>query len=263
MSDRKRASDREMAPLSFRAGFDPEKDPFLVLSSAKLYMVTSESDISKALTMKGKLKVPFLPVSLPTSMESTRTRNDLLTQAPVTNVFSTICHLLGYHPNCENDGDWSKLPVEGMRDITCALTFLHVIMPGKVDPVGTFANVVPSVNRSNPKLLQFCINVPLSYGMGYSTHVIGCEQLTQCVVKDVPGFYPYFYQVGQAVWDRTCNSSFPQILGGPENCKTVQKSIFGRAPSSPLAIGSLDSSREENGEPFLEVVEEVRSPTLR
>lgn len=119
LSDWKRSSDRQMIPLSFQKKINPRRDTFMVLNNGELLLAKSNRNVSKSATFG--LNVHFGRVSI----GATITDKEILTQGPVSNVFDAISHLLGYEPKFEKEGiNWYKPTRDGMRDITCALTFL-------------------------------------------------------------------------------------------------------------------------------------------
>lgn len=64
-----------------------------------------------------------------------------------------------------------------MASITGALTFLHDMLTGKVEPWGKFKNAVPPCSLTNVilKLQSVCFDLPVPYRIVYSTHAMGFE----------------------------------------------------------------------------------------
>lgn len=170
--DWKDASDRSLIPLTFqkRKLFGRNGDVFLVLNSGVLMLARSKYNLARNLTLG--LRRNFAQASL----GAEKTPKGISTETKVISVYDPVCHLLGKQLNFRKEGtDWYKPAKEGMSSNTGVLTFLHVMLTGKVDPCGMFKQVVPAWHLSNRILQLVCFDLPIPYGITYSTHAMGFE----------------------------------------------------------------------------------------
>lgn len=214
------ASGRSMIPLSFqkRKRLERNRDAFLVLSDGVLMLAKSNNNVTRNMSIG--LNVNFAQASLAAEMA----RKEILTETKVTSVFDAICHLMGKQLDFrKEDHDWYKPTAEGMSSITGALTFLHVMLAGKVKPWGKFKDVVAVLNLGNPILQLVCFDLPIPYGIAYYTHA---RRFQPCLDGPCAEYRPRFFRVRLDRWDCTRNYDFPVIVGGPEDDDEEREAIF-------------------------------------
>lgn len=215
----KAVSGRSKVPLTFqkRKCFRRTKDAFLIFSDGVLMQAKSKN-LTKNVSLG--LKINFAQASLATE----KTRKEILTETKVTSIFDAICHLTGKQLDFHKEGhDWYKPTAEGMLSIMGALKFLHVILAGKVKPWGKFKDAVPAFCRLNPILQSVCFDLPIPYGILYSTHGVGLEP---CMKTPVAVYRPRIFRVRWDRWDCGRNYEFPVIVGGPDDDVEERGAIF-------------------------------------
>lgn len=220
MQDWKNASDRSMIPLTFqkRKRFRPNTDAFLVLNFGVLMMAKSKYNVTKNLRLGGS--VNFVQASL----GAEKTLKGIFTQGEVVSVYDAICHLIGKELNFRKEGTgWYKPTIEGMSSITGALTFLHMILTGKVQPCGKFKDVVPAWRLSSPRLPVVCFDLLIPYGILYCTHTMGFEP---CSADPCTSEHPKFFRLRLDRWDCSRNYNFPVIVGGPQDDIEVREAVL-------------------------------------
>lgn len=153
-----------------------------------------------------------------------KTPKGILTGGDVVSLHDAVCHLVGKKVDFRKGGTgWYKPTTEGMFSITGALTFLHVMLTGKVHPRGKFKDVVPVWHLSNPRLQAVCFDLPIPYGITYYTHAMGFEPSPETPCAE---YRMRFFRIRLDRWDCRWNYDFPVIVGGPEDDAEEQKAIF-------------------------------------
>lgn len=180
------------------------KRAFLVYNSGKLIISTSKHNIGRGLTVGWK---PPLALFLTISGNFTATKKPILEQGEICSIYGAV-RLLADSPRFPNRGyDSYKTTPEGMASITAALTFLHMMLTGRVKPAGMFKSDVPPGWPGSQKVK---FNLPVPYGIAYSTHALGFEP-----GPGIRSVYRHnFCRVGKDRWDTSCNYSIPAIIGG-------------------------------------------------
>ncbi len=107
-----------------------------------------------------------------------------------------------------------------MSDILGALTLVSIMLKGKVKPAGEFKGCVPPNNLKEKKLQRVDFNIPVPYGVAYSTFADGCEPDAEVVAG------PIVYCLNGKRWDLKSNYKHPAVLAGPQHSDHVHNALF-------------------------------------
>ncbi len=225
-------SDRSMIPLTLLKGIRASRpkaskkgDSFLVLHNGKLYIARSGMNIDKSLTIG--FNSGFAQASALINM----TDQEIRRKSMVTSMFDAVAHLYGGQPKLSKGGPNWYTPIRTshvMSEITGALTLLSVILTGKMKPYGKFMSAVPKpkcpIEYMNADLQPVCFDLPIPYGLAYSTFAKEVEPESRIGTVPVRDFCT----VGVERWDPFLNYSYPVVVGGPreDDAKCVREAVF-------------------------------------
>ncbi len=211
-----------LVPLTFNFNerkFLPKETPFLVINSGELYVAKSSKNIEKSMTVG--LHTDFLVAAARRKLSPI----DLVTTGLVSNLLDAAEHLHGPRTGferCRGQGNWYKVHKRGMSEILGALTLVSITLQGKVEPAGEFKGCVPPNNLKEMKLQRVDFNIPVPYGVAYSTFADGCEPDINAEV--VAG--PIVYCLRGSRWDLAKNYEHPAVLAGPQHSSHVHRALF-------------------------------------
>ncbi len=192
-----------------------------MLINGKLHIARSGKNINKSLT------VGFNSDFAQATAGISKVDKDIATQSIVTSIYDAVAHLYGREPKLSKGGpNWYKPDPSIMSEITGALTFLSVILTGKVKPYGKFMSVVPKpkcpAEYENADLQPVCFDLPISYGLAYTTFAKEFQPNSGSRMAPVRDFCT----VGIEQWDPGLNYMHPVVVGGPRDDEAVRKAVF-------------------------------------
>ena len=179
----------------------PRGTRFLVLSGNRIKLAKASRKITTNLVVGAGIP----PMTLAAGVSSSPL--DLYIFDDVSYFLDAVTHLTSKYDHSfakRPEGDYWVVDAEGMREQSAAILFLSVMLAGKVLPEGVFKECVPTKRYAkNGQTVNF--NIPISYGIAYSTFACGMESTQQTDVR-------LLYKIGEYKWNTSLNYKRPAVM---------------------------------------------------